>query len=520
MKKIRKYRFQIVIFLLTIVRSLLSLSTPFLMMIWSRQEVQLTYIHIMVIVIILSVTLVLGTIIIYIREHFAEEFNIANAKQYISKSFQLRYDSIEESGSKNLLERIIMAVNSMYIYYTSEVINLWSDVFIIISLLIMTIMQSYISFALLVIMIPVNYMGYRLLDKKLREKSKKMQEVTSAGWQETLSVVGQTDYIKQLDSYQKIIEIIERPLKRVYNSMANTNKLAQVSSNLIDAINNIIKIIVTVFIVYRFVNSESNYFSFLFFSTMLPIFFSTLTRITNTNLNKRDVIIAREFIKWMEDNSEEDGTEELHMIESIKFNIDKLHINATTIKRKFTGEVKQGDIVWVQGESGSGKSSFVKLLLKFREENNILINGIDIRKYKNSSIRKQITYISQNNCIIAGTLRDNLFFGNDYSKEKEEELLKDPLLKGILINKDMDTMIHVNGANLSGGEKQKIAVLRGLLDDSNVLILDEITSNIDEKSANVIYQRIIAEDKNKLIFVISHNVEQIGFANKIIKDEK
>ena len=515
----RKYKFEITIFLLTVIRSLVSLSAPFLMMVWSKQETQLTFVHIMITIIMLSVTLLLGMMITYIREQFAEAFNVSNAKQYITQSFGLKYDAIEELGSKNILERIIMAVNSMYIYYTSEVINLWSDLFMLVSLLIMTIMQSYLSFGLLVIMVPINYMGYQLLNKQLTQKSKKMQEVTSAGWQETLSIVEQTDYIKQLDSYHKIIEILERPLKRIYNSMANLNKQAQVSSNLIDTLNNIIKVIVTVSVVYRFVNSESNYFSFLFFSTMLPIFFSTLTRITNTNLNKRGVIIAKEFLKWMEDNAEVDGTEELQTVENIKFNIEALHINTTTIARSFNGEVKKGDIVWVQGDSGSGKSSFVKLLLKFREENTIWINGIDIRKYKNSSVRKQITYISQNNCIIEGSLRDNLFFGNDYSKEKEEKILKDPLLKGILENKDMETRIHVKGANLSGGEKQKIAVLRGLLSDSDVLVLDEITSNIDGDSANMIYQRIKEENSDKLIFVISHNVEQINFANKIIANE-
>lgn len=85
------------------------------------------------------------------------------------------------------------------------------------------------------------------------------------------------------------------------------------------------------------------------------------------------------------------------------------------------------------------------------------------------------------------------------------KFIKDPILRTILQTKTMDSQINENGTNLSGGEKQKIALARALYDEVDILILDEVTSNIDKESASDIYQRIVEIHYNKIIFIISHD---------------
>ncbi|MBE6062581.1 MAG: ABC transporter ATP-binding protein [Clostridium butyricum] len=84
---------------------------------------------------------------------------------------------------------------------------------------------------------------------------------------------------------------------------------------------------------------------------------------------------------------------------------------------------------------------------------------------------------------------------------------------------ELDTIIQENGSNLSGGDKQKIAISRIFLEDSNVLILDEIVSSIDKDTANDIIQNILEYNKNKIIFIISHDNSMENFCNKIINIE-
>ncbi|WP_162265440.1 ATP-binding cassette domain-containing protein [Abyssisolibacter fermentans] len=153
------------------------------------------------------------------------------------------------------------------------------------------------------------------------------------------------------------------------------------------------------------------------------------------------------------------------------------------LANNISGVFKKGDVVWIRGNSGCGKSTLVKLIPKFRTINRILVNNIDIRNITNKSIRKKIDYLSQDVPIIKGSLRDNLFFNKSYNAELEKELINSKLLSSIFVNKDINTLITENGANLSGGEKQKIALARCIYNKSDVLILDEVTSNIDTESA-------------------------------------
>lgn len=95
-------------------------------------------------------------------------------------------------------------------------------------------------------------------------------------------------------------------------------------------------------------------------------------------------------------------------------------------------------------------------------------------------------------------------------------MLADPLLKSILSNKQISTEIYENGSNLSGGEKQKIDFIRAIYDEAEVLILDEIASNIDTQSAQDIYNRIKELRNEKIIFIISHNQLPDTFENQTI----
>lgn len=249
--------------------------------------------------------------------------------------------------------------------------------------------------------------------------------------------------------------------------------------------------------------NTNQYMDILSVSILVPLFLSSLQAITNSNLDKRDYDVSQEFFKSWLDHFEKSGQEDLYHIEEIRID---------TIPESITS----GDVVWVKGASGSGKSQLVKRLLRFRDEGLIKLNNRDIKEYRLNDIRDRIEYISQNIPIIKGSLRDNLFLDIPYSKETEEQMQADPILQSIINNKTMDSMITEGATNISGGEKQKIAVMRTLYKDVDVLIIDEITSGIDDKTALEIYERIFEKMDGKITFVISHNDLHKKYVNKII----
>lgn len=199
--------------------------------------------------------------------------------------------------------------------------------------------------------------------------------------------------------------------------------------------------------------------------------------------------------------AERDGTKDIDHIREITLDIKRLCADGKYLAGNIKGKFEKGNIVWIQGESGSGKSTLVKLLLKFREIEGIYIDNTDISEITNRSLRAYVEYLSQNVPIIKGTLRENLFLNRKWDEETEEKYKSEPILKSILKTKTMDTLIEENGANLSGGEKKKIAIARVLYSNADVIILDEVTSNIDKDSAEEILSRIF--EKRTRLFLSS-----------------
>jgi subfamily B ATP-binding cassette protein MsbA len=499
---------------MVLISSLTSLIAPILINIWMNESGGLTSTKIIILLGVLVLSLIIEIILTYFRERFAEGFNISNAKSMLNDFFHLSHEKITDEGPTNLIERIAIAVNSYYQYFTGDAIKIWSNLLIIIVVIGMIATQNISLAVILLLLVPINYFGYKLLNKELMKHSKVMQESTSSGWQEILSITGQTDYLKQCSDYDSILRHLDSPLTKIYRSMAKVNVFAQISSKLLSSINHIVQIMIMAVVVYQFMINQTNPLVLIMYSIILPLYFSSMSTITNSNLNKRDMTNSSELLQEWKNNRENNGVTYVDEISTVAFNVDVLSIKGKYLASNIKSTFHKGDIVWVKGDSGTGKSTLMKLLPKFHATDTVLINGIDIQYINNQSLRENLNYLSQNIPIIKGTLRDNLFFNRTYSKEIEKKLLDEEILASVFEDKTMDTVISEDGANLSGGEKQKIAIARVLYDNVDVLILDEITSNIDKDNAVKIYHRIIKEHEDKIIFIISHDDLPQSFATK------
>ena len=282
------------------------------------------------------------------------------------------------------------------------------------------------------------------------------------------------------------------------------NAFAQSASTLLAGISSVANTLVMVLAVLQGLAAQ-NIMGILLISVLVPLFFSSLQSVVGANLNRRDYDISQDFFESWKQQAEPDGSRTLDHVDSISIDLSSLKLGEKTVPVSIHGQFGHGDRVWVQGSSGAGKSTLVKLLLRFRPSEGIAINGVPLADYSLQSLRSRVEYVSQNVPIIKGTLRDNLFLGLPYSSAVEKQMTQDPLLASVFANKTMDSEISEGAGNLSGGEKQKIAMARVLYKEGiDVLILDEITSGIDEKTARQIYQRAADKMQNGILFVISH----------------
>ena len=183
--------------------------------------------------------------------------------------------------------------------------------------------------------------------------------------------------------------------------------------------------------------------------------------------------------------------------------------------------IKSKSKIMVIGESGSGKSTIFKILMRFYDVKNskVFINGIDLNNYKLDIIKNNILYIGQNEILFNDTLYNNLVFGNNSSSKVLD------ICKMCYVDKFIDKslgynmMIEENGFNLSGGEKQRIILARNLLRKFNILIIDEGLSEVDVNMERKILKNIFNYFYDKTIIVISHRIDNLDLFDNLIKIE-
>ncbi len=185
---------------------------------------------------------------------------------------------------------------------------------------------------------------------------------------------------------------------------------------------------------------------------------------------------------------------------------------------------KKGEIVGIVGESGCGKSTFLKLLLRFWQKSGgtISYNGIDIDKIDSDNLLDNVTMVSQVTYLFDETIEDNLRIAKkDATKEELEAACKLASVHDFIMSlpEGYATRVGALGDNLSAGEKQRIGLARAFLSGSELILLDEPTSNVDSINEGIILKALREQKKKKSILLVSHRESTMAIADRIYRVE-
>lgn len=216
--------------------------------------------------------------------------------------------------------------------------------------------------------------------------------------------------------------------------------------------------------------------------------------LAESNFEFNSSIEFKEFNFSFEDNN--------HVLEDINFTINK------------------GETIGVVGKTGSGKTTFIKQLLRLYpiEENTLLLDGKGIERYYDYSVREKIGYAPQEYQLFSKSIKENvLFYRYDLEDKLDEVLEQADIKKDISRFKDgIDTLVGENGLSLSGGQKQRLGIARALLSDPDILILDDSLSAVDSNTEKTIIENIKKTREGKTNIIVAHRISAIRHADKIV----
>ena len=188
---------------------------------------------------------------------------------------------------------------------------------------------------------------------------------------------------------------------------------------------------------------------------------------------------------------------------------------------KFNLKINKNEKIALVGHSGCGKTTLVKLLYRLYDvdRGNILIDGKNIRKFKQESLRSELSIVPQECILFDDTIYNNIKFSNPAASDKQiRKAMKFAQLDKLIESfpKKEKTIVGERGVRLSGGEKQRVSIARALLADKNILILDEATSALDSKTEHEIQKDLEKLMKGKTSIIIAHRLSTIMKADKIV----
>ena len=182
--------------------------------------------------------------------------------------------------------------------------------------------------------------------------------------------------------------------------------------------------------------------------------------------------------------------------------------------------INKGETIGIVGKTGSGKTTFIKQLLRLYpvNENTLLLDGKGIERYYDYSVRAKIGYAPQEYQLFSKSIKENVLFYRYEQEDRLEEVLEQAdIKKDISRFKDgIDTLVGENGLSLSGGQKQRLGIARALLSNPEILILDDSLSAVDSNTEKTIIENIKKNREGKTNIIVAHRISAVRHADKIV----
>lgn len=340
-------------------------------------------------------------------------------------------------------------------------------------------------------------------------------------------IYGGHTIVKAFNRQQKVIEEFSKANKELYHSAWKSQFLSGLMHPIMNFIGNIGYVAVAVVGGYLALQSRitvGNIQSFIQYNRQ---FTQPINQIAQVSSMLQAMIAAAERVfEFLEEKEEVEDIENPKSVEGIKGNVTFEHVQFGYTQDKiiindFSCKVKEGQKIAIVGPTGAGKTTMVKLLMRFYDVNKgaILIDGINIKDFKREDLRKMFGMVLQDTWLFGGTIKENIRYSKQNATDADViEAAKAAHIHHFIktLPKTYDMILNEESSNISAGQKQLLTIARVILSNPKILILDEATSSIDTRTEIQIQSAMDNLMKGRTSFIIAHRLSTIKNADLIL----
>lgn len=481
------------------------------------------------ILIIVSILYVVSSVFSYLQSIFlidvTTKISYDLREKLIEKILHLPMDKVEENKRGDILSRVTNDVDSLQNGITQSFIQLTTAMITLIGVFIMMLSINIWMTLATVVLIPIAFILISLMTKFSQKYFLRQLEYKGSLNGQIEETFTGHDIIRTFNQEETSMEKFEMDNENWFTHEWKSQFYSSLNGPLMNFISNFTYVVVAVlgavFVLQRVI-AVGDILAFFQYTQSFTRPIQQITRVMNqiqTAMAASERIF--EFLDYEdEENPSDRQITEIH--EGITFeNVSFSYTSNEKIIKDLSFDVKKGEKIAIVGETGAGKTTIVKLLMRFYDidSGSIKIDGTDIEEYEKNSLRSLIGMVLQDSWLFSDTISNNIQYGNLNATKDEiinasTQVYADNFIRQL--PDGYESKLNEDTDNVSHGQKQLLTIARTILSKKEVLILDEATSSVDTRTEKLIQKAMDKLMEGKTSFIIAHRLSTIRNADKII----
>ena len=463
----------------------------------------------------------------WIMSTISQKITYRMRKEISEKINRMPMNYFESRTTGEVLSRITNDVDTLGQSLNQSLTQLITSTFTIIGVIVMMLSISVKMTGIAILIVPISLLLIMVVVKNSQKYFKTQQEYLGVINGKVEETIGGYTIVRLFNEEENSLKEFKEQNDILFNSAWKSQFLSGLMQPIMNFVGNLGYVGVAIaggVMAYNGTITVGDIQAFIQYVRNLTQPIAQLAQVSN--MLQSMAAAAERVFEFLAEDEEEQMAENPVQIDKAKGMVDFDHVqfgytSDKIVIQDFTSHVDPGQTVAIVGPTGAGKTTMVKLLMRFYDVNSgaIKIDGHNIKDFNRADLRKNIGMVLQDTWLFKGTIMDNLRYGRlDATDEEVYAAAKaahvDHFIKTLPGGYDME--LNEESSNISQGQKQLLTIARAILADKPILILDEATSSVDTRTEGLIQEAMNNLMKGRTSFVIAHRLSTIKDADKIL----